>query len=540
MISLGGASFSTPFLALEPDGGFAPVAPPPPTISALPTVTAPPQPQFQINTIGLGLTKINIGSGYWLTINEVAGNLLLENSVTNFKTTITAAAKVSTSQAAQAPFSQAVAPSTLSIVTPTVPPIVAPLIVAPPSVQGEMPPVDGLPLLTLPVAAPSQSLSLPPSSNTDGQLAVPLLAEPSTIISPLTGAATPAPPAVVPLEVPTVAAQTIGPASAELPSVPEVVSVPVQADISPLPSASPVVANDPVESAPLVTAVANDAVPVPDVANPAFSTATAAASAPVLDPAPTGQQSTPELVVPNLNPSLLTDEIAPMADLEPIPSPVLLETSPINEVQAPPLANEHLAPPAEPVNWFQFWGTTSFAFGDDGMITLQTKPVGDALGSYMLDTVTVTNGDRGVVITGVADEGVGNVKFDQSTPGVDLEDAVRDGLCIIENPQGNGWIGADDEVFDQQLLDQTAVGGDYAPGSDCLSAPEVRKVVMMSISNMQMSLQMGFVVSKTISDLSEGMRDNTHSTERRRGEQVLLDHVLAQRHAELNMYPNRF
>jgi hypothetical protein len=157
-----------------------------------------------------------------------------------------------------------------------------------------------------------------------------------------------------------------------------------------------------------------------------------------------------------------------------------------------------------------------------------------------LDVVTVTNGDRGVVITGVADKGIGNLQFDQSTPGYDLENNVRDGLTVVENAQGTGWIGADDEVFDQELLNLTAVGGDYAPGSDTLSSPEVRKVMMTSIANMQMSLQMGFIVSNTISNLSESLRDNSVGSERRRGEQVLLDHILAQQHVENSNYPNRF
>ncbi len=550
MISLGGAALNSPYLAAEPDNGFVLAAPPQAAVAVPPPVTAPPPAQFQINTVALGLKTINIGSGYWLTINEFAGTLLFENSLTNFKTTITKEAKILAGQAALLPVVPFVAP----------PPIAPPVAVPPPVEVQPLVQADTAALNTLPTLfsvadlIPTPVLT-PAAVPVTGPIAAPAIVNEPVLQLPIDLG--PVAPIALP-SAPLVQAETVTPAAA----------VPIAEPAAPLVMASPLANMSPVLEQAQVTL--EPVIDTPSVAAAEPSSPVAAAVSAINEPAPV-MEAAPALVAANLalvETASLASSSAETATTLTIDTPATIPSfeasaapasvvSLLNAAAEPPLPETTAAavallailplpvpplpPPAEePSRWLQFWGTTSFAFGDDGMITLQTKPSDNAPGNYELDVVTVTNGDRGVVITGLADQVVENLHYDQSTPGRDLEDNVRDGLVIVENAHGTGWIGADDEVFNQDLLNQTAIGGDYEPGSDTLSTPEIRKVVMMSLANMQMSMQMGFIFARTISDLSESQRDVSSSHERRRGEQILLDHILAQRHVDKHCYPNRF
>jgi Domain of Unknown Function (DUF1521) len=64
---------------------------------------------------------------------------------------------------------------------------------------------------------------------------------------------------------------------------------------------------------------------------------------------------------------------------------------------------------------FQFWGTVSFALNNGVTITANTVQNAKNPHAYMLDTLTVTNDDHALVITGVNDQVIGDLAVDIKT-----------------------------------------------------------------------------------------------------------------------------
>jgi hypothetical protein len=131
----------------------------------------------------------------------------------------------------------------------------------------------------------------------------------------------------------------------------------------------------------------------------------------------------------------------------------------------------------------QFWGTTTLAFGLDGKITLETAEAADQPGSFLLERIAVSNGTRAVVITGVADEAVDALTIERGD-GFDVDYDTRDGFVLEQASDGTGWLTEFGDAATQDLLNETAVGGTYGPGSGVLSLSEFSSLISCYLSSM--------------------------------------------------------
>jgi hypothetical protein len=130
----------------------------------------------------------------------------------------------------------------------------------------------------------------------------------------------------------------------------------------------------------------------------------------------------------------------------------------------------------------QFWGTTTFAFGNDGKITLETAEAADQPGSFLLERIAVSNGPRAVIITEVADEEVNTLTIEHSD-GYDLDCETRDGFVLEQASDGVSWVTEYGEAVIQELLDETAVGAAFGPGSSLLSLGEFSSLIASFLSS---------------------------------------------------------
>jgi hypothetical protein len=187
-----------------------------------------------------------------------------------------------------------------------------------------------------------------------------------------------------------------------------------------------------------------------------------------------------------------------------------------------------------PTPTFQFWGTTSFIFGNDQKITLDTIPSADSSGAYQLDRITVTSGSNGVVINGVADEASGQLDV-KAANGYDIDEETRDGLTLEECADGRGWQDEDGIALSQLVLDATAVGADYGPGSTFMSMGEIGAMLGRIISYGFMNAMMtSIAATRNTMDLTTDVRSDTEkSSDRRRVERLVVDQILAKQASEI-------
>jgi hypothetical protein len=177
----------------------------------------------------------------------------------------------------------------------------------------------------------------------------------------------------------------------------------------------------------------------------------------------------------------------------------------------------------------QFWGTTSFSFGDEGKITLQTQPSVSNPGVYSLKTVSVSVGDRGMVITGLANDTAGDLKIDNSMSAETVDDAARDGFTLYEAEQGKGWVDEDENAIVQQLMEATAIGGIFGPGSDLMSRSEFSVLIgrfFASWSLFSLTSQMTQYTPIESNRPSESRGDIDKASQRKLIERLLLEQAL--------------
>jgi Domain of Unknown Function (DUF1521) len=183
----------------------------------------------------------------------------------------------------------------------------------------------------------------------------------------------------------------------------------------------------------------------------------------------------------------------------------------------------------------QFWGTTTFAFGTDGKITLETAETADQAGSFLLERIAVSNGPRAVVITGVADEAVDTLTF-QNGDGYDADHETRDGFVLEQADDGASWQTEYGDAVTQALLDETAVGGAFGPGSNLLSLGEFSAVISSFLSAIGLSYSNSFMTSillpETHNDNNRQSSDQK-SIERRSIEKLIFEQSF-QRHLNLH------
>jgi hypothetical protein len=187
-------------------------------------------------------------------------------------------------------------------------------------------------------------------------------------------------------------------------------------------------------------------------------------------------------------------------------------------------------PTGEPL---QFWGTTSLTFGEDAKLTLQTKADPMNKGSYILDRLTLTNGNRAAIITGLGDNIEGKLKI-KTAGGYATDERVRDGFTIGENNECIAWEGEYGDPLTQELMNATAVGGDYGPGSRRLSVAELRPLINLFLLSAFSIAESMFRTQSTLSAesfsrlqdaLSDDNRDAERSSERNRLDRMIADQV---------------
>ena len=109
---------------------------------------------------------------------------------------------------------------------------------------------------------------------------------------------------------------------------------------------------------------------------------------------------------------------------------------------------------------FDFWGTTTFQLDDGTKLTIETTPWAKDAKATLASTVTITNGDYGVRISGVDTNTAGDLKIDEAAGWGELLDTVTDdGNLIQENPTGKGFLAVDAQgrihAVDQAQIDRT-------------------------------------------------------------------------------------
>jgi len=106
-----------------------------------------------------------------------------------------------------------------------------------------------------------------------------------------------------------------------------------------------------------------------------------------------------------------------------------------------------------------FYGTMTLNLDDGTKITINTTPYSAGNGMTLSSRLTITQGDRAMIVSGLDQNKLGDLKIDQVPVGGQIIDAIQgDGADIYENPEGAGWLQLNASGFLQ------AVDGDFLRG----------------------------------------------------------------------------
>jgi hypothetical protein len=98
---------------------------------------------------------------------------------------------------------------------------------------------------------------------------------------------------------------------------------------------------------------------------------------------------------------------------------------------------------------FRFSGNTSLALHDGTLLTLTTQPLADDPLVTAINKVTITQGDYGVEIFGLAAQDSEDLRFTETQRyGWLLDAAVGDGNVVYENDSGAGFVGNNLQTVD--------------------------------------------------------------------------------------------
>lgn len=147
-----------------------------------------------------------------------------------------------------------------------------------------------------------------------------------------------------------------------------------------------------------------------------------------------------------------------------------------------------------------FAGTTTLVLTNGTKITIQTMPETWASDIFRLDRLTVTQGERAMILSGVSQERAGDLTVVQSQDGYAIDEQTRDGLVFEQvapdaeataavpasaatlAPQDSntlaGWADEYGVAVTPEMLMTTLPGGDFGPGSDLLSRAEFYSMIM--------------------------------------------------------------
>ena len=103
-----------------------------------------------------------------------------------------------------------------------------------------------------------------------------------------------------------------------------------------------------------------------------------------------------------------------------------------------------------------FYGTMTLNLDDGTKITINTTPYSAGNGMTLSNRLTITQGDRAMIVSGLDQNQLGDLKIVQVPVGGQIIDAIQgDGVDIYENPEGAGWLQLNAGGFLQ------AVDGDF-------------------------------------------------------------------------------
>jgi hypothetical protein len=122
---------------------------------------------------------------------------------------------------------------------------------------------------------------------------------------------------------------------------------------------------------------------------------------------------------------------------------------------------------------YDFWGTTTFTLENGTKITINTEQWGGNPNAYVASQVVVTKGSNALVIDGVSQNKLGDLKMTLSNDGRAIDAAHRDGFTLNENECGSGWMTEAGTFATQRDLDATRVGREFGPGSELPSLGEL-------------------------------------------------------------------
>jgi len=88
-----------------------------------------------------------------------------------------------------------------------------------------------------------------------------------------------------------------------------------------------------------------------------------------------------------------------------------------------------------------FYGTTTLNLDDGTKITINTTPYNAGNGMTLSSELVITQGSKAMVVQGLDQNTLGDLKIGQVANGGQFVDAINnDGVDIYENPQGSGWL----------------------------------------------------------------------------------------------------
>ena len=122
---------------------------------------------------------------------------------------------------------------------------------------------------------------------------------------------------------------------------------------------------------------------------------------------------------------------------------------------------------------YDFWGTTTFTLENGTKITINTEQWKGNPNAYVASQVVVTKGTNALVIDGVSQNKLGDLKMTLSNDGRAIDAAHRDGYTLSENECGGGWMTNNGTLATQKDLDATRVGREFGPGSQLQNLSEL-------------------------------------------------------------------
>jgi Domain of Unknown Function (DUF1521) len=115
---------------------------------------------------------------------------------------------------------------------------------------------------------------------------------------------------------------------------------------------------------------------------------------------------------------------------------------------------------------FDFWGTTTFTLENGTKITINTEQWNGNPNAYVASQVVITKGENAIVVDGISQNQLGDLKVTMSNDGRAVDAAHGDGYVLHENANGAGWLSSHTgQIATQADMNATLPGQAYGPGT---------------------------------------------------------------------------